>query len=49
MIGLQPNAAACEISGPVIWNAPSPTSTSGRRPLDTCRPSAAGIANPIVA
>lgn len=31
MMGLRPSRTAVEISVPVIWKAPSPTRTKGRR------------------
>ena len=41
-IGSSPSRAALPSSQPVIWKAPSPTSTSGRWPVATCKPRAAG-------
>ena len=37
-IGETPWRGACEISGPVIWKAPSPHSTIGRFPVPICAP-----------
>ncbi len=43
-----PSRAAVESSIPVIWNAPSPTRTSGRKARSAaCTPTAAGTPNPI--
>jgi hypothetical protein len=47
-MGLSPWRAIVESSIPVIWNAPSPTMTSGRKPgLAMPAPTAAGTAKPI--
>src|SRR6185503_7504913 len=46
-MGSSPWRGACEISGPVIWKAPSPHSTIGRVPVPSCAPSAPGTPNPI--
>ena len=47
-IGVEPVLDAVDSSMPVIWNAPSPTSTTGReRRVGEPRAHAAGTAKPI--
>ncbi len=48
-MGERPRIGAWEISGPVIWKAPSPHSTSARLPVPISAPIAAGTAKPIEA